>query len=181
MIERIDSDLSLSVQSSLLGISRSSLYYQICPPSPEEVAIRHRIDEIYTRYPFYGSRRIREALKREGIVVNRKRVQGLMADMGITAIYPGPNLSKRDLENRIYPYLLKGVKAAYPDHIWGIDITYIRLDGGWMYLVVNGGVKMYQFRRPENVPPAATIFPYHLHSGIVSEGPKRNALCLGQV
>jgi putative transposase len=135
MVERECSDLSLSVQSELLSISRSSLYYQKCPPSREEVAIRHRIDEIYTRCPFYGSRRIKEALGREGIVVNRKRVQRLMDEMGITAIYPGPNLSKRKLEHRVYPYLLKGITAEHPDQVWGIDITYIRLAAGWMYLV----------------------------------------------
>lgn len=96
--------LPISEQAELLGINRSSLYYKPVQPSPEEVAIKHRIDEIYTKFPFYGSRRITEKLKNEGVNINRKRVQRHMREMGIQAIYPGPNLSKRNLQHRIYPY-----------------------------------------------------------------------------
>jgi putative transposase len=103
--------------------------------SAEEVAIRHRIDEIYTQYPFYGSRRITVQLQGEEIAINRKAVQRHMREMGIAGICPGPNLSKRRIEHRIYPYLLGNLRASYPNHVWGIDITYIRLRGGWMYLV----------------------------------------------
>jgi putative transposase len=135
MVERDDSELSLSLQADLLGISRSSLYYRPVLPSEEEVALKHRIDEIYTKWPFYGSRRITVELKREGTIINRKRVKRYMQEMGIIAIYPGPNLSRRNLEHRIYPYLLRNVTAERPNHVWGIDITYIRLERGWMYLV----------------------------------------------
>ena len=100
-----------------------------------EVALRHRIDEIYTRWPFYGSRRIAAVLQRDGFSVGRARVQTAMREMGIERIHPGRNLSKRALEHKIYPYLLRNVTAQYPHHIWGIDITYIRLLQGWMYLV----------------------------------------------
>lgn len=97
--------------------------------------MRHRIDEIYTRWPFYGSRRVTASLVREGYAINRKRVQNCMREMGIAGICPGPNLSKRDLEHKVYPYLLRGLGVETPDQVWGIDITYIRLKAGWMYLV----------------------------------------------
>jgi putative transposase len=116
-------------------VSRSSLYYQPRPPSAEEIALKHRIDEIYTQYPFYGSRRIREHLERDGWQINRKAVQRHMREMGLEAMYPGPNLSKRNLAHQIYPYLLRGVAIHQPNHVWGIDITYVRLSGGWMHLV----------------------------------------------
>lgn len=118
-----------------MGISRSGLYYRAVVPSPEEVSLRHRIDEIYTRWPFFGSRRIAAVLKREGLIVGRERVQTAMREMGIEGIHPGPNLSKRALSHKVYPYLLRNVSAQYSHHIWGIDITYIRLAQGWMYLV----------------------------------------------
>jgi putative transposase len=131
----VGGELPLSVQAALLSLSRASLYYQPVPPSAEEVALKHRIDEIYTCYPFYGSRRITTQLRREGMAVNRKAVQRHMREMGIAGICPGPNLSQRNLEHRIYPYLLRHLTAAYPNHIWGIDITYVRLQQGWLYLV----------------------------------------------
>jgi putative transposase len=128
-------ELPMNMQAELLSLNRSGLYYKAVEPTATEVAIKHRIDEIYTAYPFYGSRRITAVLKREGELINRKRVQRHMQEMGIIAIYPGPNLSKRELADRIYPYLLRNVKASYPNHVWGIEITYIRLNAGWMYLV----------------------------------------------
>ena len=135
LVEREHAELALNVQAELLGLSRASLYYRPVPPSAEEIAIKHRIDEIYTRYPFYGSRRITAQLCREEILINRKAVQRHMQQMGIAGICPGPNLSKRNAAHRVYPYLLRQITAAYPNHIWGIDITYIRLAAGWMYLV----------------------------------------------
>ena len=127
--------LPLSVQADLLSLSRSSLYYQPVSASPAEVALKHRIDAIYTDYPFYGSRRIAVQLQREGLTINRKAVQRHMHEMGIAGICPGPNVSQRNREHLVYPYLLRQVTAAYPNHIWGIDITYIRLQNGWLYLV----------------------------------------------
>ena len=129
----------LSVQAELLSLSRSSLYYQPVLPSAEEVALKHRIDAIYTAYPFYGSRRVTVQLRREGTVINRKAVQRHMHEMGIAGLCPGPNLSQRNMEHRVYPYLLRQVTAAYPNHVWGIDITsgahWARLQKGWLYLV----------------------------------------------
>ncbi len=133
-IDRQHPELSLRAQAELLGLSRASLYYQPLPPSPREVTIKHRIDEIYTQWPFYGSRRIRVVLSKE-MSISRKTVQKYMREMGISGICPGPNLSKRRLGHKIYPYLLRNVKVEYPNHVWGIDITYIRLRGSWMYLI----------------------------------------------
>lgn len=135
MLEPRSLELSLKDQAELLGLSRSSLYYHPLPPSPAGVVIKHRIDEIYTRWPFYGSRRITVKLNQEEIPVSRPTVQRYMREMGISGIAPGPNTSKPAPEHKIYPYLLRQVSAQYPNHVWGIDITYIRLAGGWMYLV----------------------------------------------
>ena len=128
-------ELSLRVQSELLSLSRSSLYYRRVQPSAQEVAIKHRIDEVYTACPFYGSRRITAQLVREGMTINRKTVQRHMREMGIAGVSPGPNLSQRRKDHAVYPYLLRGVVSSHPNHIWGIDITYIRLQKHWMYLV----------------------------------------------
>ena len=97
--------------------------------------LRRAIDELYTRHPVYGSRRIAVELQRQGWTVNRKRVQRCMREMGIEGICPGPNLSKRNQEHRVYPYLLRHITPDRPNHVWGIDVTYIRLKRGWMYLV----------------------------------------------
>ena len=136
LVERADAALPLTDQADLLSLSRRSLYYQPVPPSAEEVAIKHAIDRIYTDQPAYGSRRIAVALKEDyQLVVNRKAVQRHMREMGIAGISPGPNLSKRNAAHQVYPYLLRGVTAAHPNHVWAIDITYIPLVAGWMYLV----------------------------------------------
>jgi putative transposase len=130
----VDRELPVSTQAELLSLNRSSLYYQPVPPSAEELWIKRRIDEIYTAYPFYGSRKITVELNQE-MTINRKAVQRHMREMGISAICPGPNLSQRRQDHALFPYLLRNVTAAYPNHVWGIDLTYIRLQGGWLYLV----------------------------------------------
>ena len=104
MVERAESELPLTLQADLLSVSRASLYYQPRPPSAEEVQFKHRIDEIYTQLPSYGSRKIAAQLQREGMGINRKTVARSMQEMGIAAIYPGPNLSKRNQKEGVYPY-----------------------------------------------------------------------------
>ncbi len=128
-------EVPVTAQVDILSLNRSGLYYQAQPPSSEEIRLKHRIDELYTKYPFYGSRRITAQLEQEGVLVNRKAVQRHMREMGIEGISPGPNLSKRAHQANVYPYLLRHITSQYPNHIWGIDITYIRLRAGWMYLV----------------------------------------------
>lgn len=134
MVDWDSAELPLILQAELLSLNRSGLYYQPVPPSPAELWLKRRIDEIYTACPFYGSRKITVELKKE-IPINRKAVQRHMREMGLSAICPGPNLSKRHAEHAIFPYLLRNLTAARPNHIWGVDITYVRLQGGWLYLV----------------------------------------------
>jgi putative transposase len=135
LVEREESEFSIKTQAELLGLNRTGLYYQPVPPSVEEVAVKHRIDELYTESPFYGSRRLTACLRREGHVVNRKQVQRHMREMGIEGIAPKPNLSFATQGHRVFPYLLKGLEINQPNLVWGIDITYIRLPGSWLYLV----------------------------------------------
>jgi len=133
MLEKDHPELSLKVQAELLGISYASLFYKPVPPSPRELAIKHRIDELYTAHPYYGSRKIAVILHPEW-GVSRPTIQAYMREMGIFAIVPGPHTSQPAPEHQIYPYLLRNVTAEHPNHIWGIDITYIRLAHGWLYL-----------------------------------------------
>lgn len=125
----------MSVQCQLLGLSRSSCYYRPVGPSAQELALKHRIDEIYTERPFYGSRRMTITLQTEGHGVNRKRIQRYMREMGIWGLAPGPHLSRPQPEHPVFPYLLRGLEIVRPNQVWGIDLTYIRLTGGWLYLV----------------------------------------------
>jgi len=134
MIDRQEADLSLSTQAGLLSLNRSSLYYVPVPPTPAELSLKRRIDEIYTAQPFYGSRKITAVLRQE-LTVNRKTVQRHMREMGLAALVPGPILSQRAPEHRVFPYLLRGLAITRPNQVWGIDITYIRLRAGWLYLV----------------------------------------------
>ena len=135
LLDRPPQELALVRQTALLSLNRSTLYYKPQPTSPEELTLRRRIDEIYTARPFYGVRRITAQLHATGLAVNHKAVARLMRLMGLTAIYPGPNLSKRAHQAALQPYLLRGVRAKAPNHVWGVDITYIRLTSGWLYLV----------------------------------------------
>lgn len=122
-------------QCEILGLSRSGFYYRPTGESALNLALMRLIDEQYTKTPFYGYRKITVTLCEKGYPVNRKRVQRLMQILGLEAIYPKPNLSKPHPENRIYPYLLRGVPVERVNQVWSADITYIRLAGGWMYLV----------------------------------------------
>ena len=140
LVEWEAADMPITTQAELLGLNRTHLYYTPVAASAATVALRHRIDELYTAHPYYGVRRITAQLQREGRQVNHKAdwksaVARHMQAMGLAAITPGPNLSRRDPQHPVYPYRLRGVTAAYPNHVWGIDITYIRLVAGWMYLV----------------------------------------------
>lgn len=130
-----DRELPIRTQAELLGLNRSGLYYKSKPPSDEELALKRLIDEISTDHPYYGSRRITAELRRRGWRVNRKAVCRHMREMGLEAVCPGPNLSRRNQQHRVYPYLLRGVTIFAPNQVWGTDITYIRLTRGWLYLV----------------------------------------------
>jgi putative transposase len=126
--------LSVRRQCQLLGLNRSSYYYEPAAETVENLRLMRRIDEEYTAHPFLGSRRMTRWLNREGEAVNRKRVQRLMRLMGLEAIYPKPRLSAAGRGHRIYPYLLRGVSIERPDQVWSTDITYVPLLHGFMYL-----------------------------------------------
>jgi len=129
--------LSIVRQCELLSLPRSSYYRPVYEPSKisqEDLELMRLIDEEYMRHPFYGSRKIRIYLKRQGYRVNRKRVQRLMRKMGIQSLAPKPNTSSPLKDHKIYPYLLKGMNINRPNMVWCSDITYIRLSGGFVYL-----------------------------------------------
>lgn len=126
---------SLRQQCRLLGINRSSLYYEPLEADAQTLTLMNLIDEQYTKRPFYGSRKILHYLRETGYHVNRKRVQRLMRELGLYGICPGPNTSKRLQEHRIWPYLLTGLAIVRPNQVWSTDITYIRLAKGFLYLV----------------------------------------------
>jgi putative transposase len=121
-------------QCELLGLNRSSLYYQPAPETKENLRLMQLIDKEYTDHPFLGSRRLTAWLIAQGEAVNRKRVQRRMRLMGLEAIYPKPRLSAPDSQHRVYPYLLRGVAIERVDQVWSTDITYVGLPSGFMYL-----------------------------------------------
>jgi putative transposase len=123
-------------QCQLLGLSRSSLYYKPAGPSESDLGVMKLIDRQYLETPFYGVRKLAAWLKSQGQIVNRKRVRRLMQLMGLKAIYRKPRTSKPGPGNKIYPYLLKGLKISGPNQVWAADITYIPMQKGFLYLVV---------------------------------------------
>jgi putative transposase len=122
-------------QWELMGVSRSGLYYQPVGESEQNLRLMRLLDEQYTRTPFYGSRKMTEWLATAGHVVNRKRVSRLMELMGIEAVYPKAKLSRPGEGHRIYPYLLRGTTVGRVNQVWSTDITYIRMEQGFVYLV----------------------------------------------
>jgi putative transposase len=134
LVEAGHPQLSLCRQCELLGLARSSFYYEPARETTENLALMRLIDEQYTRCPFYGSRRWTAWLQGQGHAVNRKRVRRLMRLMGLEAIYPKPRLSAGDRQHKVYPYLLRDVPIVRPDQVWSADITYVPLMQGFMYL-----------------------------------------------
>ena len=135
LIEEDHPQISIAKQCELLGLARSSFYYPAQGESEENLQLKNAIDSQYTKTPFYGSRRMTVCLRKQGYKVNRKRIARLMREMGLQAVYPKRNLSKRHEGHKIYPYLLKGLNIERPDFVWASDITYIRMKRGFVYLV----------------------------------------------
>jgi len=127
--------LSIRQQTQLLGLNRSSLYYKPIGTSQYNILLMHLLDEQYTKTPFYGVERMTVFLNKIGHHVNVKRVRRLLRQMGLGAIYPKPNLSKANLEHKIYPYLLRNMAIIRCNQVWSTDITYIRLRRGFVYLM----------------------------------------------
>jgi putative transposase len=135
MIDR-GHNLPLTRQAEVLGLSRGSLYYEPRPVAAADLAIMRRIDELHLNYPFAGSRMLRDLLRGEGIAVGRERVAAMMRQMGIEALYRRPNLSKPAPGHKIHPYLLRGLNVVRPNQVWAMDITYIPMAQGFVYLAV---------------------------------------------
>jgi putative transposase len=135
LVEVTNKEISITRQCSLINLPRSSFYYQPREIPLEQIEIMHKIDRIYTGHPFYGSPRITAELRRLGTIVNHKRVERLMRIMGISAIIPKRNTSKRNKDHLIYPYLLRGVEITRINHVWSTDITYIPISSSFVYLV----------------------------------------------
>jgi putative transposase len=126
--------LALTRQAKLLKLSRSSVYYRPRPVSPADLAMMRRIDELHLDYPFAGSRMLRDLLRGEGVAIGRQRVATMMKRMGIEALYRRPNTSKPVAGHKIYPYLLRSVAVERPNQVWAMDITYIPMARGFVYL-----------------------------------------------
>jgi putative transposase len=134
MIER-DHELPIKRQAELLGISRGSVYYHPEPIPEAELALMRRVDELHLEHPFAGSRMLRDLLRLQGIEVGRRHVGTLMRRMGIQALYRKPNTSKKHPAHAVFPYALRGLAIQRANHVWALDITYIPMARGWVYLV----------------------------------------------
>lgn len=134
LIDPTHPGLSVSRQCELLGLPRSSFYYQPAPSDPYDDLLMRLLDEQYTRTPFYGVDRMTVWLRQQGHRVGRDRVRRLLRRMGLVAVYPKPRTSLPNPEHRVYPYLLSGVSIDRPDQVWATDITYIRMRRGFVYL-----------------------------------------------
>jgi putative transposase len=135
MIDPTEPDLSISSQCRLVNVSRSSFYYKPKPVKAEDLELMRLIDAQYLKTPSWGSRSMRNHLRRLGYRINRKKVQRLMRLMGLQAIYPKPKTSRPHPQHKVYPYLLKGLAIDRPNQVWAADITYIPMNRGFMYLV----------------------------------------------
>jgi putative transposase len=133
MIDR-SHPLPLSKQAAVAGISRGSVYYQPKPVCEADLTLMRRVDELHLELPFAGSRMLRDLLNDEGVTIGRKHVATLMRRMGIEALYRKPNTSRRHPKHKIYPYLLRGLKIERPNQVWAMDITYIPMARGFVYL-----------------------------------------------
>lgn len=127
--------ISIQRQCFLLGLARSSFYYEPAPARSENLTLLHQLDELYTEFPFFGSRKMTVLLRQQGDQINRKRVLRLMRQLGLQAIYPKPRTSQAHAGHKVYPYLLRGVAVTHVNQVWSSDITYIRMRYGFMYLV----------------------------------------------
>jgi putative transposase len=135
MVDPTEPNLSVARQCQLLNVARSSFYYRTKPIKAEDLELMRLIDEQYLKNPIWGSRSMRNHLRRLGYKINRKRIQRLMRLMGLEAIYPKPKTSRPHPEHKVYPYLLRNLNIERPNQVWAADITFIPMNRGYMYLV----------------------------------------------
>jgi putative transposase len=134
LIEPVHSELTIQLQCKLLGLPRSTFYYEPCQDDWFNLLVMKEIDKIYTAHPDYGKRRMSITLKNKGYDIGSELARTLMKKMGLEAIGPKPNLSKPHLTHKIYPYGLRGIKMVRPNQVWSTDITYIPMKNGFLYL-----------------------------------------------
>jgi putative transposase len=127
--------LSLRQQCELLGINRSNYYYQSKPVKLEELVLLKLVDQIYTEYPYFGSRQMSNYLRLNGHDIGRSKIRNIYEKLGLQAVCPGPHTSKPHPEHKVYPYLLRGVEIARKDQVWSTDITFLGMKKGFVYLV----------------------------------------------
>jgi len=135
MLDKKDPRYSLRTQCEIFGINRSGLYYKPLPVSDETLKIMRLLDEEHTKHPFYGVKKMTKFLREKGYKIGKDKVRTLLRSMGLEAIYPKPNTSIPNKQHKIYPYLLKDIEITRPNQVWSADITYIRLNEGFVYLV----------------------------------------------
>ncbi len=135
MISSYDKKLSIRQQCELLDLNRSSYYFKEQALTLEDHKVMRHMDTIFTEHPYYGTRRMAYRLRKEGYTIGRKRIRKYYQLLGLEAIYPKKNLSKRNFAHKVYPYLLRDMEILHPNHVWSADITYIRLKEGFVYLV----------------------------------------------
>ena len=135
LVDKDESSVSISRQCELLGMSTSSFYYKPKEPSKSFLSLRDEVISIYTEFPYYGSRKMAKELQARGFSVGRKLARTLMKSAKIEAIYQKPNTSKSHPDHKIYPYLLRELDINRPNQVWCTDITYVRVDTGWVYLM----------------------------------------------
>jgi putative transposase len=135
LVDRQDAGLSIRRQCRLLGVARSGVYRLAAAANDNDLAVMRRLDELFTAWPFLGSRRLAQMLREEGFAINRKRVQRLMRKMGIAALGPKPRTSRPEPGHKIYPYLLRNLTIDRPNQVWAADITHIPIGRGNLYLV----------------------------------------------
>lgn len=135
MVEQRRESIGIKRKCELLSVTRSMIYYQAKPLKNDDVTILNTVKDIYQETPFYGYRRVLVALRQRGIIINHKRLQRLLTSAGIKAVYPTRKTSLRNPEHRVYPYLLRELSIDQPNQVWSVDITYIKVRLGFVYLV----------------------------------------------
>ena len=153
-------DLSIMRQAQLLELSRSAVYYRPQPTSAADLALMRRIDALHLEHPFAGARMLRDLLRQDGYTVGRKHVATLMRRMEIEALYRKANTSRRHPEHRIYPYLLRGLTIDRPNQVWAMDITYLPMARGFVYLAwcwIGPPVAFWRGGCPTPSPPTSAL------------------------
>jgi putative transposase len=135
MVECNDQALNFKKRCELLGVSRGSMYYNPKKKKTDDAVIIQELRNIYAEKPFYGYRKMVVELRKKGFLINHKAVQRLLQIAGMKAIYPTKKTTHRNLQHKVYPYLLRGLKIERPNQVWQVDITYIKIRGGFVYLV----------------------------------------------